>query len=212
MTDTGSRGSAGPTGPGAGSATPERVGLFGGSFDPVHCGHLLVARAAQEELGLSRVVFIPASQSPFKPDRVLAPAEARVRLLRLALAGRGGWEVDEAELRRGGVSYTIDTVRAQAEGRPGAELYWIVGADHLSSLARWREAEALAALTRFVVVPRPGETPMAVPPPFRVTWLRGFPVAISASAIRARVRAGLPLDWLVPATVAEAIGNYRLYF
>src|ERR1041385_7477491 len=89
----------------------ERVGLYGGSFDPVHLGHLLVAQAAREELELSRLFFIPAAQSPFKPDSRAAPAAERVRLLRLALAGDTACEIDEQELRRGGVSYSVETVR-----------------------------------------------------------------------------------------------------
>lgn len=191
--------------------TGERVGLLGGSFDPVHWGHLMVAFAAQEELRLTRVRFIPASQSPFKPDRVLAPGEVRLRLLRLALAGWAGWEVDDSELRRGGTSYTIDTVGALARQFPGAELYWIVGADHLASLPQWRDAQALAALVRFVVVPRPGENPPGLPPPFRTIFLQGTPVAVSASQIRARIRAGRSVDLLLPPAVAEAIRNLRLY-
>jgi len=88
-----------------------RIGLFGGSFDPVHNGHLLVAMAGSEELGLERVFFIPAAQSPFKPGSNPAPAEMRLRLLRLALAGKTNCEVDEQEILRGGTSYTVDTVR-----------------------------------------------------------------------------------------------------
>ena len=92
----------------------ERIGLFGGSFDPVHLGHLLVAQAAREELDLARLFFIPAAQSPFKPDSQPTPAPERLRLLRLALAGKTWCEIDEQEIRRGGVSYTIDTVRDYA--------------------------------------------------------------------------------------------------
>ena len=92
----------------------ERIGLFGGSFDPVHLGHLLVAQAAREELELTNLFFIPAAQSPFKPETPPSPAQQRLRLLRLALAGKTWCEIDEQETRRGGVSYTIDTVRDYA--------------------------------------------------------------------------------------------------
>lgn len=189
----------------------QRIGMFGGSFDPVHCGHLLVAQAACEELGLSRLYFIPAAQSPFKPDLIPAPAGERLRLLRLALAGQPAYEIDEQEICRGGVSFTIDTVRDCARRFPQSEFFYLIGGDHVRQLPQWREAEELARLLHFVVVPRPGENLPADQPPFRVRVLKGFPLAISSSQIRARVRAGQPLDGLVPPAVAEAIRNNRLY-
>lgn len=188
----------------------KRIGLFGGSFNPVHLGHLLIARAALEELALDRLFFIPAAQSPFKPDQRLAPGTERARLLRLALAGWTRGEIETHELERGGVSYTIDTVRAYAARFPGAELFWLIGADHLALLPRWREAEQLARLATFVVAARPGED-FAPPPNFRVHRLAGSPTAISASAVRARARAGQPLEPWVPGPVAEAIRNSGLY-
>lgn len=191
--------------------TSMKLGLFGGSFDPVHLGHLLVARAALEELELDRLFFIPAAQSPFKPEHQPAPGAVRARLLRLALAGWTRCEVDEQELRRGGVSYTIDTVRDYARRFPGAALFYLIGADHVTSLPHWREAGELARLAEFVVVPRPGETPGAFPPPFCGRVLKGFPLGVASSEIRARVRAGLPLEPLVPSAVAEAIRVERLY-
>src|ERR1044071_5839783 len=99
-----------------------KLGLFGGSFDPVHLGHLLVAEAAREELGLDRLCFVPAAQSPFKPDRAPTPSAQRLRWLRLALAGAAWCEIDEQEIRRGGVSYTIETVRDYAKRFPPAQL------------------------------------------------------------------------------------------
>ena len=188
-----------------------KLGLFGGSFDPVHLGHLLVAEAAREELELSRLFFIPAAQSPFKPDlRPTAPQE-RVRLLRLALAGREWCQVDEQELRRGGVSYTVDTLRDYAARFPGAQLFYLIGADHLPQLPKWRDAAELARLARFVVLPRPGQTDTPFPAPFQGLALTGFPLGVSSSQIRARVRAGQAIDHLVPAAVAEAIRNNKLY-
>src|SRR6185503_19834502 len=112
----------------------DRIGLFGGSFDPVHLGHLLVAQAACEEFNLNRLFFIPAAQSPLKPERVPAPAELRLRMLRLALAGETNYEVDDQEIRRGGPSYTIDTVRAYRQRHPKSTLFYIVGADHVPLL------------------------------------------------------------------------------
>ena len=121
----------------------QRIGLFGGSFDPVHLGHLLVAQAAREELDLARLFLIPAAQSPFKPDRQPTPAPERLRLLRLALAGKSWCEIDEQEIRRGGVSYTIDTVRDYAGRFPEAEIFYLIGADHLPQLPKWRAAEVM---------------------------------------------------------------------
>ncbi|HWF17796.1 MAG TPA: nicotinate-nucleotide adenylyltransferase [Verrucomicrobiae bacterium] len=189
----------------------KKIGLYGGSFDPVHLGHLLVAQAACEEAGLERLFFIPAAQSPFKPDAQPAPPAERLRLLRLALAGKSNYEIDEQEIKRGGVSYTIDTARDYAKRFPGAELYYLIGADHVPSLGKWREAAELARLVEFVAIPRPGQEEPTFAPPFRGRTLKGFPLGVSASQIRARVKAGLPIENLVAPAVAEAIRNYRLY-
>jgi len=189
----------------------QRLGLFGGSFDPVHLGHLLVAQAAVEELGLERLFFIPAAQSPFKPEGKPAPAAERLRLLRLALAGRIDCEIDDLEIKRGDVSYTIDTVRDYTQRFPQTELFYLVGADNIPKLPQWREAAELAGRVEFVAIPRPGLTPAAFPAPFRGRTLAGFPFGVSSSQIRARVKAGLAIDRLVPPAVAEAIRNNRLY-
>ena len=189
-----------------------RIGLFGGSFDPVHLGHLLVAQAAKQELQLDRLFFILAAQSPFKPDRQPSAAPERLRLLRLALAGWTWCEVDEQEIQRGGISYTIDTVRDYVARFPDNELFYLVGADQAEQLGKWRAAADLARLAQFVVIPRPGQNGTGVlPSPFRGRVLGGFPVGISSSEIRARVKAGLPLEPLVPNAVAEAIRNNGLY-
>jgi nicotinate-nucleotide adenylyltransferase len=188
-----------------------KLGLFGGSFDPVHLGHLLVAQAAKEELGLTRLFFIPAAQSPFKPENKPTPVNERLRLLRLALAGRTDCEVDDQEVKRGGVSYTIDTVRDYARRFSQARLFYLVGADNVPHLPKWREADELARLVEFVAIPRPGQEPTPFPAPFRGRILAGFPLGVSSSQIRARVKSGLPVDHLVPALVAEAIRNNRLY-
>lgn len=191
--------------------SPQRIALFGGSFDPVHCGHLLVAQAAREELGLSRLFFIPAAQSPFKPQSAPAPAATRLQLLRLALAGHSDYEVDEQELRRGGVSFTIDTVRDYARRFPETRISYLIGADHVPTLPTWRDAEELARRVEFVVIPRPGQPPVALPAPFQGRELVGFPLRISSSQLRRRIKEGRTIDGLVPAAVAEAVRNSKLY-
>src|SRR5450756_729228 len=188
-----------------------KLGIFGGSFDPVHLGHLLVAQAAVEELGLDRLFFIPAAQSPFKPENKPASAAGRLQLLRLALAGKTNYEIDGQEIRRGGVSYTVDTLRDYAKRFPGAELFYLIGADNAAKLNEWREAQELARLAHFVVVPRPGGAVAHFPAPFRGRSLKGFPFGVSSSQIRARVQKGLPIDHLVPAAVAGAIRAAGLY-
>jgi nicotinate-nucleotide adenylyltransferase len=189
----------------------QRIGLFGGSFNPIHTGHLLLAQAALEELALTRLFFIPAARSPFKTDSQLAPAEARLRLLRLALVGRTDCEVDEQEILRGGVSFTIDTVRDYARRFPQSELFYLIGADNAASLPKWREAAQLAELAQFAVIPRPGEHPVPLPAPFRGRAVQGFAFGVSSSQIRARAKAGQSLEHLVPPAVAEALRNNPLY-
>lgn len=188
-----------------------KLGLFGGSFDPIHLGHLLAAQAAIEELGLARLYFILAAQSPFKTGVQPAPIPARLQMLRLALAGKTICEIDDQEIRRGGVSYTIDTVRDYAKRFPRAELFYLIGADNAAKLTGWRESGELARLAEFVAIPRPGGSIATFQPPFRGRALKGFPTAVSSSEVRARVKAGLPIEPLVPPAVAEAIQTNRLY-
>lgn len=189
----------------------KRIGLFGGSFDPVHIGHLLVAQAACDELALDRLYFIPAAQSPFKPQTLPASAETRLRMLRMSLAGKQNYEIDTQEIHRGGVSYSIDTVRDYVARFSGSEIFYLIGADHVPTLPKWREASELARLVRFVVIPRPGETPASAEPPFQIQVLGGWPLKVSSSQLRARVQAGKEIGHLVPAGVAEVIREMGIY-
>ena len=189
----------------------QSVGIYGGSFDPVHLGHVLVAQAAIEELGLDRLFFIPAAQSPFKPHHQPAPGARRLQFLRLALAGLTRCEVDDQEIQRGGVSYTVDTLREYASRFPGAKLFYLIGADNAAMLHEWRDPAILAQLAEFVAVPRPGDGPAVFPSPFRGRTLQGFPFRVSSSEIRARVKAGLPVGNLVPDAVAGAMQASGVY-
>ena len=189
----------------------KRLGLFGGAFNPVHLGHLLVAGAALEELQLDKVFFIPAARSPFKQNNDTAPPELRLRWLRLALAGRANCEVDEQEIRRGGVSWSIETARQYAKQFPQATLFWLIGADNAPALNDWRDADELAKLVEFAAVPRPGQTPPEFPKQFRGRALKGFPLEISSREIRARIKAHLPIGHLLPPFVAAAIRETGAY-
>ena len=188
-----------------------RIGLFGGSFDPVHLGHFLVAQAAREELDLSRLFFIPAAQSPFKPERKPTAPQSGCGFCAWPWLAKAWCEIDEQEIQRGGVSYTIDTARNYHDRFPDAEIFYLIGTDHVAQLSKWRESAKLARLLQFVVIPRPGEADIPFPAPFRGRRLKGFPLGVSSSQIRARVKAGASIDHLVPAAVTEAIRNYRLY-
>lgn len=187
------------------------IGIFGGTFDPVHNGHVMVAQAALKELELDRLLIVPAAQSPFKPNQTHAAAADRVALLEVAFDGIARCEVDRQELDRPGVSYTIDTVRAVEARFAGTTLYCLIGADHVATLPQWREAEALAAMVTFVVVPRPGTAEEPFPKPFRGRYLRGEPMAISASELRVRLRNGESVADYVPPTVAQLLNSMQIY-
>ena len=187
------------------------IGIFGGSFDPVHNGHVLVARAALEELALDRLFIVPAARSPFKPEQETASAADRLRLLRLAFAACTGCEIDPQETERVGVSYSIETIRTYAERHPEAKLHYLIGADHIPTLPQWREAVDLANLAEFVAVPRPGEAVANFPEPFRGQTLNGWPFEVSSSDIRERLKLGQAIDGLVPSAVAESLRKDNPY-
>jgi nicotinate-nucleotide adenylyltransferase len=135
----------------------------------------------------------------------------RLQLLRLALVGKTDCEVDNQEIRRGGISYSVDTLRDYAKKFPDARLFYLIGADNVPMLNEWREPVELARLAEFVAIPRPGGASPIFPPPFCGRLLRGFPFAVSSSEIRTRVKAGLTIENLVPAAVAEAIHAAKIY-
>jgi nicotinate-nucleotide adenylyltransferase len=186
------------------------VGLFGGSFDPVHHGHLIVARAVREAAGLREVRFVPAREQPFKGGRHGAAAEHRAAMLDLAVAGEPGFRVEPLELERPGPSYTVDTLRALHAREPGVRFALLVGADAARELPQWKEAAALPGLATLVVFARPGA---AVPAglPDRTIVVEAPQVDISATAVRARVRAGRSVRYLVPDAVAAYVATHRLY-
>ena len=195
-------------------ARTHRVGVFGGTFDPPHVGHLAIAEWAREELQLDRVCFVPAGTPPHK-RAARTPASHRLALTRLAVRGNPAFEVERMEVRRRGPSYTVDTLLELARREPAAERYLIVGGDMFDLFPKWRAAELILSLATLVVAPRPGAKP-----PRRSRWERvgrgvrwlGNPVLdVSSSAIRARAASGRSLRYLVPDAVARYVARHRLY-
>lgn len=192
----------------------ERVGILGGSFDPVHRGHLEIARAAREALELRHVWLVPCSVPPHKPGRRLAPSYDRLEMLYLAIEGRPGLEVATDELARGGVCYTIDTLRALRAR--GVEPVFLLGSDALADMPSWRETDALRREFDFGVVRRAATGSDGVPDPTALAGGRVVPIPmpvdpVSSSAIRALAAEGRPLHDLVPGRVARYIQSRRLF-
>jgi len=194
------------------SGVGKRTGLFGGSFDPLHLGHLILAQDALEACSLDTVLFIPAAQNPLKDNAPVASDAARLAMLEAALADFPAFAIDSGELEAGGHSYTIDTVRRLQQERPGERLVWLTGADALADLPKWREAEALAALVEFAVMGRPGGD-YKVPeiPSLRVQIINGHQVEISSTDIRERLANGASIRHLVPEAVHQFIQKQNLY-
>jgi nicotinate-nucleotide adenylyltransferase len=189
------------------------VGLFGGSFDPPHVGHLIAAQDVLERLGLSRVRFVPARVSPFKVDEEgAAPAELRLAMVEAALAGHPGLEADRSELDREPPSYTVDTLRALRRAEPDVRWTLLVGSDQWASFGRWREPEAILQLASVVVMSRDGadvETRTGLDSPPRTVPVTR--IDVSSTDIRARVRQGRSIRYLVPEPVRALIAANGLY-
>ena len=190
-----------------------RIALYGGAFDPVHSAHLKVARYALEQAHLDRVVFIPAAQSPLKAHAALSSDAERLQMLRLALEGEHRFELDAHEIERGGVSYTIDTVRYFRERFAGADLFWIIGGDQFEQLQDWRNIDELAKLVSFLVLERPGAELVCAEPiaGLRYQVVEAPLMEESSSEIRARCAVGDSLDGLVPHAVQAFISEQELY-
>ena len=185
------------------------LGVFGGSFDPVHHGHLIVAQVASETLGLDSLRFVPAREQPFKRGLHRSAPDHRAAMLSLAVAGSPGFRVDRIELDRPGPSYTVDTLEDFARRDPRSPLVLLLGADAAADLPAWHRAERIPELARVVVFARPG-TPVPVTP--AIAQVIEVPaVDISATEIRSRVEKGRSIRYWVPDAVAEYIVRHRLY-
>jgi nicotinate-nucleotide adenylyltransferase len=199
-----------------------RLGLFGGSFDPVHYGHLLLAESAREQLALDEVWFVPVSVSPFKQGREQAPAKARLEMLELALAGSQTLKASSIEIDRGGVSYTVDTLEAIVAQQPQAALFLLMGADSLRDLAQWRSPQricelAIPAVVRRAGSPEPDFAPLApIVSAERLDGIRAAQVEmplieLSSTDLRQRAAAGRGLRYRTPRAVEEYVLTHGLY-
>ena len=197
---------------------PGSVGIFGGTFGPIHHGHLAIAEEAREALGLEVVRFVPAALSPFKPDRAVTDAAHRLAMVEAAIAGNPAFEASRVELDRPGPSYTVETLEAGAAAGD-TDAWLIVSSEALAGFPRWREPDRILELARVAVVPRGGFEPLGeawVGSRFpgrddQFAFLPGPLLPISGSVVRRRAAAGRSVRYLVPEAVAAYIARNRLY-
>jgi nicotinate-nucleotide adenylyltransferase len=186
-----------------------RIALFGGTFDPVHIGHLLMARTAQEEMGFDKVIFIPNAQPPHRRSSTLFNAEDRIAMARLAVAYNGAFEVSDFEVRKGGRSYSVDTVVHFREAYPApAKLFFIVGGDAINQIHTWKDIEAIKKMCTFVSVNRPGYPRGMARLRYHALSMHG--IDISSTEIRKRIQQGRSIQYLVPESVLGYIREHRL--
>jgi nicotinate-nucleotide adenylyltransferase len=185
-----------------------RVGVFGGTFDPPHVGHLVVAQEVHWRLGLDRVLWVPAALPPHKRDQKITPPGLRLEMVAAAIAGDDRFELCDLEVRRDGPSYTVDTLRALRERNPGDELFLILGADQLAELGTWREPDELTRLATLVGFARAGDDAPGIDGARIVEVPR---LDISSTEVRRRAGAGEPIRYLVPAAVEWVLRREALY-
>lgn len=194
------------------TSTRPRIGIMGGTFDPIHHGHLVAASEVQDGFGLDQVVFVPAGHQPFKVGRKVAPAEHRYLMTVVATASNPRFLVSRVDIDRPGVTFTIDTLRDVRAEYPDAELFFITGADALNQILDWREPERLFELAHFIGVTRPGhDISLDGLPGDGVSLLEVPAMAISSTDCRERVAAGQPVWYLVPDGVVQYISKHGLY-
>lgn len=202
-----------PAGPGTVVVLHVKIGFLGGSFDPVHFGHLLAAQDAYEQHNLDRLIIVPAAQAPLKPTEVQSSSEDRLAMIRAAVEWDSRFEVSDFELRRGGVSFTIDSARHFKSLYPNDQLYWVIGGDQLPQLHLWKEIGELAKIVEFIFLERPGYPVKAAPdlPGLRLHRCDGHLLAISSTELRDRTRRNLSLDYFVPHKAIVYIRGKGLY-
>lgn len=186
---------------------------MGGTFNPIHYGHLIASQEVKEKLGLDKIIFIPSAHPPHKDERELAPASHRLNMLKLALGKDPYFSISTLEIDRGGKSYSFQTMRALSKiYGPKAEFFFILGTDAIRDIFTWKKVDEFLSLCRLIVINRPGFSIRHLKkkmPPFH--FVRVTPVAISSRAIRKRVEQGKPIRYLVPEKVEFYIKSHRLY-
>ncbi|MEG0477167.1 MAG: nicotinate-nucleotide adenylyltransferase [Raoultibacter sp.] len=196
-----------------------RLGIMGGTFDPIHIGHLACAEQARDTFDLDAVIFVPAGNPVFKKNQIITPAAQRLEMCRLAVRSNPSFDVSDIEIRRPGDTYTVDTLRElRAYYPPNVELYFITGADAVFSIVRWRESAAIAGLARLIAVTRPGyalsqekRDYLAQNSAFSVTYAEVTALALSSSDIRQRVREKRSIRYLTMQSVFDYIHEKGLY-
>lgn len=187
-----------------------RIGIMGGTFDPIHHGHLVAASEVQEIYNLDEVVFVPACIQPFKQDRDIAPAEHRYLMTIIATATNPRFSVSRVDIDRGGITYTYDTLTDLRKVYPKAEFFFITGADTLSSLVHWKNSDQLFDMATFIGVTRPDHD-LPTQALENVSIVEVPAMAISSTDCRQRVKEGKPVWYLVPDGVVQYIAKYDLY-
>ncbi|MCX6949984.1 MAG: nicotinate-nucleotide adenylyltransferase [Opitutae bacterium] len=190
-----------------------KIGFLGGSFDPVHFGHLIAAQDVYEQYHFDRLFLVPAAQAPLKAQDMQSVTEDRLAMLRAACEWDHRLEIADYELNKGGVSYTIDSVRHFRQQFPHDELFWIIGGDQLPLLHKWKDISQLAAMVEFIFLERPGHPskPHTDIPGLRLHRCDGHLIEISSSELRQRVRQGRSLNYFCPQKVIAYIESKKLY-
>ena len=189
-----------------------RIGIMGGTFDPIHHGHLVAASEAATSFGLDEVIFVPTGEPWQKSDRAVSPAEHRYLMSVIATASNPRFQVSRVDIDRAGPTYSVDTIRDLSRSYPGAELFFITGADALAQILSWKDADEALRLAKFIGATRPGFELSAEHLPHDAVTLIDVPaLSISSSDVRARVAAGQPVWYLVPDGVVQYINKHHLY-
>ena len=186
-----------------------KVGILGGTFNPIHIGHLILAEEAREKLGLDKVIFVPTYLPPHKEDTGIASASSRLAMVKLAIQGHPCFSVSDKEIKRDGRSYTIDTIKEFKKENPEDELYFIIGSDLLNYLEDWKDLAQIIKLVKFIAATRPGYALEKIPSYIQTLEIRA--VDVSGFEIRERIKQSKSFRYLVPEAVYRYITENKLY-